>query len=94
MTCPAFGVRSNPLDSIKFTAPNNSGNDVNSSTYFIAATGLSDAFTLDGVLNMTGTSKGDGVTIFAAVPEPATVVFGLALVGGLGLLEIRRRKIS
>lgn len=29
-----------------------------------------------------------------AVPEPATVAFGLAMVGGLGLLEIRRRKNS
>ena len=35
-----------------------------------------------------------GFEVFAVVPEPATVAFGLALVGGPGLHEIRRSKIS
>ncbi len=38
--------------------------------------------------------NGKSFHTYQAVPEPATVAFGLAMVGGLGLLEIRRRKNS
>ncbi len=64
--------------------------------YFLPATGLSDGFTLDGYFVFSG-SGGTGtplisMEVYAVVPEPATVAFGLAMVGGLGLVEIRRRK--
>ena len=68
--------------------------DVNGATNFsFAAAGLSDGFTLEGVFRFTSDTagKGAGFDIFVAVPEPATICFGAALVGGLGLLEVRRR---
>lgn len=65
--------------------------------YYLPATGLSDGFILNGSFLFSGTG-GDGTSskmgfeVYAVVPEPATVAFGLALVGGLGLVEVRRRK--
>lgn len=74
--------------------------DINNG-YYLDATGLTDSFILDGIFQAIYTGSGSvdqstklGFEVYAVVPEPATVAFGLALVGGLGLLEIRRRKIS
>lgn len=67
--------------------------------YVLPATGLTDGFVLDGVFQAIYTGGGTvsqssklGFEVYAVVPEPATVAFGLALVGGLGLMEVRRRK--
>ena len=65
--------------------------------YLFPATGLADGFDLYGTFSSLGNPtgiNGIGFQVYAVVPEPATVAFGLAMVGGLGLLEIRRRKIS
>ncbi len=74
--------------------------DINNG-YYLDASGLTDGFTLDGIFQALYTGSGSvdqatklGFEVYAVVPEPATVAFGLALVGGLGLLEVRRRKIS
>ena len=39
-------------------------------------------------------AAGNGISIhtYQAVPEPATVAFGLAMVGGLGIIEFKRRQ--
>ena len=80
-----------------FTGPGKFGRD--GRKLFPGSTGLSDGFTLAGSFEFSG-SGGDGADtkmgyeVYAVVPEPATVAFGLALVGGPGLHEIRRRKIS
>lgn len=68
------------------------GDATGATDFFFGATGLSDGFTLEGVFRFTGASgTSAGFDVYAAVPEPATICFGAALVGGLVLVEVRRR---